>query len=137
MRYLGVDLGRARIGVALADKLLRTARPLTTLPRRGDRADAEALRDLAQEWEVSQIVVGLPFNMDGSEGPSARLSRTFAGHVERTTGLPVALFDERLSTFEAEDRLRAQGFSGKDRRARVDAEAAAVILQGWLDGRDA
>jgi len=128
MRLLGVDLGRVRIGVALADELLRTARPLTTLQRRSDRADAEALRDLAQEWEVSQIVVGLPLNMDDSEGPSARLARTFAGHVERTTGLPVALFD---------DRLRSQGFSGKDRRARVDAEAAAVILQGWLDGRDA
>jgi putative pre-16S rRNA nuclease len=77
--------------------------------------------------------VGLPLNMDGSEGPAARLSREFAARLGEALGVPVDLFDERLSTFEAETRLRDRGISAKDARALVDSEAAAVILQGWLD----
>jgi putative pre-16S rRNA nuclease len=136
MRTLGVDLGRATIGLALADEVLRTARSLTTLRRRGDEEDLAALLEVVREWEVRRIVLGLPLNMDGSEGPSARYARGFAAKLETGLGLPVELFDERLSTFEADVRLRDLGFSAKDRRARVDAEAAAVILQGWLDRRD-
>ena len=137
MRYLGLDLGRARIGLALADDVLKTARPLETVERRGDVADLARLRRVAAEWEVSRAVVGLPLNMDGTEGASARLSRTFAPKLEEALGVPVDLFDERLSTFEAETRLRDRGVSAKDRKALVDAEAAAVILQGWLDRRNA
>jgi putative Holliday junction resolvase len=131
MRFLGVDLGRARVGLALADDVLRTARPLRTVARRADTL-AEISR-AAREYEVDRAVVGLPLNMDGSEGAAARGARAFAAKLEAALGIPVALFDERLSTFEAETRLRDRGFSAKDRRARVDAEAAAVILQGWLD----
>jgi putative Holliday junction resolvase len=80
-----------------------------------------------------RAVVGLPLNMDGTEGEAARLARGFAQKLAAALAIPVELFDERLSTFEAETRLRDRGFSAKDRRARVDAEAAAVILQGWLD----
>ena len=134
MRYLGVDLGRARIGLALADDVLRTARALRTIRRRGDEADLEEIARVAREYEVSRAVLGLPLNMDGSEGPSARLSRRFAPRLEGALGVPVELFDERLTTFEADARLRERGVSAKDRRDRVDAEAAAVILQGWLDG---
>ncbi len=133
MRHLGVDLGRARIGLALADDVLRTARPLRVVTRRAEEADLRAIADAAREYEVDRVVLGLPRNMDGTEGPSARLARAFAPKLERALGVPVELFDERLSTFEAEIRLRDQGFSAKDRRSRVDAEAAAVILQGWLD----
>ena len=133
MRYLGLDLGRARIGLALADDVLRTARPLRVVERRAGDADLAAIAEAAREYEVDRVVLGLPLNMDGSEGPSARLARAFAPRLEAALGVPVELFDERLSTFEAEIRLRDQGFSAKDRRARVDAEAAAVILQGWLD----
>lgn len=133
MSTLGVDLGRARIGLALADDVLRTARPLRVVERRGEAADLAAIAEVARAYEVERAVLGLPLNMDGSEGPSARLSRAFAPKLAAALGVPVELFDERLSTFEAEIRLRDRGFSAKDRRSRVDAEAAAVILQGWLD----
>jgi putative Holliday junction resolvase len=136
VRTLGVDLGRVRIGLALADEVLRTARPLRVVHRRADDADLAAIAEAAREYEVDRVVLGLPLNMDGSEGPAARHARGFAPKLAAALGVPVELFDERLSTFEAETRLRDQGFSAKDRRARVDAEAAAVILQGWLD-RDA
>ncbi len=133
MRFLGVDVGRVRIGLALADDVLRVARPLRTVARRADAATLAEIARAAREYEVDRTVVGLPLNMDGTEGESARHARGFAAKLEAALGVPVELFDERLSTFEAETRLRDQGFSAKDRRSRVDAEAAAVILQGWLD----
>jgi len=135
MRYLGLDLGRATIGLALADEVLRTARPLRTLRRRSEAEDLAALGAVAAEYEVERAVLGLPLNMDGSEGPSARMARAFAARLEVALGIPVELFDERLSTFEAESRLRELGFSARAQRDKVDAEAAAVILQGWLDRR--
>lgn len=137
MRYLGLDLGRATIGVAVADDVLRTARALETLRRSGEAADLAALRRLAEDYEVTRAILGLPLNMDGSEGPSARLARAFAPKVEEALGVPVELVDERLSTFEAEQRLRARGISSREGRAIIDAEAAAVILQTWLDARGA
>ena len=133
MRYLGVDVGRATIGLALADDVVRTARALVTVRRSSEAADLGALRRIAEEYEVERAVVGLPLNMDGTEGSSARLARSFAARVESALCLPVRLFDERLSTFEAESRLRARGISARDQRAIIDAEAAAVILQDWLD----
>jgi putative Holliday junction resolvase len=133
MRFLGVDVGRARIGLALGDDVLWTARPLRVVARRADAATLADIAHSAREFEVDRAVVGLPINMDGSEGPAARHAREFAAKLAAALGVPVALFDERLSTFEADTRLREQGFSAKDRRSRVDAEAAAVILQGWLD----
>lgn len=137
MRYLGIDLGRARIGLALADEVLRTARPHATVVRRSDAADLAAIAEVAREFEVSRAVVGLPLNMDGSEGAAARFARGFADKLGAALGVPVELHDERLSTFEAEARLRARGVRARDQRAEVDAEAAAVILQGWLDERPA
>lgn len=136
MRYLGVDFGRARIGLALADDVLRTARPLRVVIRRSDAADLAEIARSARDYEVARAVLGLPLNMDGTEGASARLARDFAPKLERALGVPVELFDERLSTFEAETRLRDRGISAKDARSFVDAEAAAVILQGWLDRGD-
>jgi putative holliday junction resolvase len=133
VRYLGVDLGRVRIGLAIADDVLRQARPLRVVHRRGGAKDLDAIAEAARDYEVGRAVVGLPLNMDGTEGSAARLSREFATKLEAALGVPVELFDERLSTFEAEVRLRDRGISAKDARARVDAEAAAVILQGWLD----
>jgi len=136
VRFLGVDLGRVRIGLALADDVIRTARALRAVARRDDAATLADIAGTAREYEVDQIVVGLPLNMDGSEGPAARHARAFAARLELALGVPAVLFDERLSTFEAETRLRDLGFSARDRRSRVDAEAAAVILQGWLDRSD-
>ena len=137
MRYLGIDLGRARIGLALADDILRTARPLRAVQRSDEAADLAEIGTVAREYEVARAVVGLPFNMDGTEGASARMARAFAPRLASALGVPVDLFDERLSTFEAEDRLRARGVSARDMKGQVDAEAAAVILQEWLDGRPA
>jgi putative Holliday junction resolvase len=133
VRYLGLDVGRATIGLALADEVLRTARALRTLRRTGEAQDVAEIRKVVEEFEVTRAVVGLPLHMDGSEGASARLARGFAERLGAALGLPVELHDERLSTFEAEDRLRRQGLSGRERRKVVDAEAAAVILQDWLD----
>jgi putative Holliday junction resolvase len=135
VRYLGIDLGRARIGLALADDILRSARPLCAVERRDEVSDLGAIGTVARDYEVTRAVVGLPLNMDGTEGPSARLARSFAPRLASALGMPVDLFDERLSTFEAEDRLRARGVSARHMKGLVDAEAAAVILQGWLDGR--
>lgn len=135
MRTLGVDLGRVRIGLAVADEILRTARAVTTVVRRGEAEDLAAIAEVARDYEVSRAVLGLPLNMDGTEGPSARLARGFAPRLEAALGVPVELFDERLSSFEAESRLRARGVSARAQRGQVDAEAAAVILQGWLDRR--
>jgi putative Holliday junction resolvase len=133
VRYLGLDVGRATIGLALADDVLRTARALRTLRRAGEAQDLAEIRKVAEEFEVATAVVGLPLNMDGTEGASARLARGFAGRLGAALGVAVELQDERLSTFEAEDRLRRQGLTARDRKAVVDAEAAAVILQDWLD----
>jgi len=133
MRYLGLDLGRATIGLAVADGILRTARPLRTLRRTTEAADLAALRAVAGDYEVSRAVLGLPYNMDGTEGASARLARAFAAKLREALGVPVELFDERLSTFEAEARLRERGITAREQRGLVDAEAAAVILQEWLD----
>jgi putative holliday junction resolvase len=135
MRYLGVDFGRVTIGLALADDVLRTAAPLSTVRRSNADADLAALRLVLEEWEVERAIVGLPFNMDGSEGASARLARAFATSLERDLGIPVELFDERLSTFEAQMRLRERGVSSRDQKGKVDSEAAAVILQGWLEAK--
>jgi putative holliday junction resolvase len=137
MRYLGLDLGRATIGLALADDVLRMARALETVRRSTEAADLAALKRVASDYEVTRAILGLPLNMDGSEGASARLVRAFAPKVEAALGVPVELFDERLSTFEAEQRLRERGVSAREGRSVIDAEAAAVILQGWLDARRA
>jgi putative Holliday junction resolvase len=137
MRYLGIDLGRARIGLALADEVLRTARPHSTVHRRGDAPDLAAIAAVARAYEVTLAVLGLPLNMDGTEGDSARFARGFAAKLGAALGVPVELQDERLSTFEAEGRLRERGVKARDQRSRIDAEAAAVILQSWLDGRAA
>lgn len=135
VRYLGLDLGRATIGLALADDVLRTASALETVRRKSESDDLAALKRVAVDYEVGRAVLGLPLNMDGTEGASARLARAFAPKVETALGVPVELFDERLSTFEAETRLRERGLSAREQRAVIDAEAAAVILQGWLEAR--
>lgn len=137
MRTLGLDVGRATIGLALADEVLRNARPLRTLRRAGEEQDLSAIRRVVEEYEVSRAVVGLPLNMDGSEGASARMARAFAGRLGEALGLPVELEDERLSTFEAAGRLRERGLRAREQKAVIDAEAAAVILQGWMDRRSA
>jgi putative Holliday junction resolvase len=135
MPIAGIDLGRKRIGLAVSDG--QTAYPLGIMERRSLKSDLEAIHSRLAERGVSLIVVGLPLNMDGTEGPSARAARAFAEHLGSATGLPVEMFDERLSSVEADERLREASTSRTAKRAARDAVAAAVILEGWLEARRA
>jgi putative Holliday junction resolvase len=133
---LGIDAGERRVGVALSDELRLLASPLTVLDRGHGLAPVlEALVEVTRREGVAHFVVGLPINADGSEGRQARRARDFARLAERVVGVPVELWDERLSTRAAEDIIRSQGRSTRRLRQRggVDAVAAAVILQDYLD----
>lgn len=133
MPIVGVDFGRKRIGLAITDGEL--AYPLGIMERRSLKYDFEAIRLLLSERAVSLIVVGLPLNMDGTEGPSARAARSFAERLGSATNLPVEMFDERLTSFEAEERLREASASPAAKKGARDAVAAAIILEGWLESR--
>jgi putative Holliday junction resolvase len=135
MAIAALDLGKRRIGIAVADNEGLAVHPLGAIERRSLVRDLESIRARLAEFEVSQVIVGLPLNMDGSAGPAARAAETFAARLHEASGLPVDLFDERLSSFEAEERLRE--LSGKRARDKgtVDAVAASVILESWLRQR--
>ena len=132
-RLLGLDLGTKTIGIALSDGRLSVATALTTHRRTKFTKDAAYLADLAQEHGVGGLVIGLPLNMDGSEGPRAQATRAFVRNLEGKLDLPVALWDERLSTVAAERAMLEADLSRKKRAERIDAVAAAFILQGALD----
>ena len=139
MAIAALDLGRRRIGVALATGGA-AAYPVGTIERRSLVKDLEAIGAMLRARDVEQIVVGLPLNMDGSVGPQARAAQDFARQLEAAIGLPVALYDERLTSFEAEERLsenrlRASPRKARRKKAAVDALAAAIILEGWLQSR--
>jgi putative holliday junction resolvase len=135
MRTFGLDVGTRTVGVAVSDALGMTAQPLTTLRRTGLRADLAELRRLAEAHEVSHAVVGLPLNMDGSEGPSAAAARAFGEALARALDITVEYQDERLSTVAAQRALLEADVSRARRREVVDQVAAALILQTWLDTR--
>jgi putative Holliday junction resolvase len=132
-RVLGVDLGDARIGVAISDDDRRLAVTLGTV-HGGAPADLQAIARLVEEHDVSLVIVGLPLVMSGKKGTRAAQAEGFAEALRALLVVPVELQDERLSTVEAERSLREAGVSGRDRRSVVDRSAAAVILQAWLDG---
>jgi putative Holliday junction resolvase len=129
---LGLDLGTKTIGTALSDAGWRFATAGKTLPRGKFSRDLEALRTLASERRVAGIVIGLPLNLDGSEGPRAQSARAYARNLA-PLGLPLLLWDERWSTASAERDLIAQDMSRAKRAERIDSHAAAVILQAALD----
>ena len=135
MRIFGLDVGTRTVGVAVSDALGMTAQPLTTLRRTGLRANLAELRRLAETHEVRQAVVGLPLNMDGTEGPSAAAARAFGEALAQALDIPVEDQDERLSTVAAQRALLEADVSRARRREVVDQVAAALILQTWLDTR--
>ncbi len=135
MRTMALDLGSKTIGVAISDELGITGQSLKTLRRSSLRSDLAALREIIQEHAVSRIIVGLPLNMDGSEGPMAAGSRAFGKALAADCEIPVEYWDERLSTVAAERVLLEGDVSRRKRRQVVDSVAAAIILQGWLDAR--
>ena len=129
---MGIDYGDARTGVAISDLLCSIVGSTTVVPSRNkEKALADIVR-LAKEHQVGEIVVGLPKNMDGTEGPRAELCRAFAQKLEEATGLTVKLWDERRTTVEAHNILSAHNYHGKKRKNTVDAVAASLILEGYL-----
>ena len=132
-RTFGLDVGTKTVGVAVSDGLGLTAQPVTTLRRTNLRADLTELRRLAEQHEVEHVVVGLPLNMNGTEGPSAAEARRFGDAVARSLGLQVEYWDERLTTTAANRVPLEADLSRARRRAVVDQVAATLILQGWLD----
>jgi putative Holliday junction resolvase len=130
---LGLDLGSKTIGVAASDPDRKLAAGVETIARKNFTADASRLLALAAERAAVGLVLGLPINMDGSEGPRAQATRAFARNLAKLTELPIALWDERLSTAAVERELIAADVSRKKRAAVIDQHAAAYILQGALD----
>lgn len=133
MRIMGLDLGSKTIGVAVSDALLWTAQGLKTIQR--SNKELEMLREIIGEYEVQEIVVGYPKNMNGTLGPRCVLSEEFAEVLRRKFALPVHLWDERLSTVAAERSLLEGDVSRAKRKRVIDKMAAVFILQGYLDYR--
>lgn len=133
MRIMGLDVGDRNIGVAISDLLLLTAQGRPTLRRTTWQADVEHLRKVAEDNEVGTIVVGKPLHMDGQESPQSRKVAKFAMKLSKTLGLPVIFWDERLTSFAAEQHLEEAGLRWRDRKKHVDKVAAMFILQDYLD----
>jgi putative holliday junction resolvase len=130
---MGLDPGSKTIGVAVSDTLRMTATALETIRRRRFADDAARLAEIARYRAIGGVVVGLPLNMDGTSGPRAQSARAFARNVAAALDLPVALMDERLSSFAAEQVMLAAGVPRGRRAGAIDKVAAAIILQGALD----
>ncbi len=134
MKALALDVGSKTIGLAGSDELGLTAQPITTVRRTNLKADLQAVKEVIAERAITHLVVGLPLNMDGSEGPSAQEARKI-GDALKTPELEVIYWDERLTTVAAQRSLLESNVSRKKRKEVVDQVAAALILQGWLASR--
>jgi putative Holliday junction resolvase len=132
-RLLGVDFGRARVGLAVCDPDRKIAFPLATYERRGPAPDAAFFQTLAKEEAVAGLVVGLPLHTDGREGPAAAEARAFGAWLAEATSRPVVFWDERFTTVEAESALWAAGLTHRRRKDRRDRVAAQILLQTYLD----
>ncbi|RFP89793.1 Holliday junction resolvase RuvX [Rhodobacteraceae bacterium 63075] len=130
---MGLDLGERTIGLAVSDSFRGTATPLETIRRKKFTADANRMLELAAERQIAGFVLGLPRNMDGSEGPRCQSTRAFARNLARLTDAPITFWDERLSTVAAERALLEADTSRKRRAEVIDHVAASYILQGMLD----
>ncbi len=131
MRYLAIDYGTKSTGLAICDPSETIVSPLAVLPNGKDLA--AKIIEIIKAESVSAIVFGLPLNMDGSSGSQAKIVQDFAGNLVKMVTVPVYLHDERLSTFAAQEKLRASDLTRKKKRKRLDAVAAAEILQAFLD----
>jgi len=135
-RILGLDVGDRRIGIAISDPLRITAAGLETITRQNTHADVLAVSKLAERHGAVQIVIGLPLNMDGSVGAQAEKTKSFGRKLARVTGLSIVYEDERLSTVSAIRTLTLQGTKTGSNKELVDRQAAAIILQKFLDRRE-
>jgi putative Holliday junction resolvase len=132
-RVMALDVGKVRVGVALTDPLGYTAQPLLTLWRKSRGEDLRNLLRLVRRYDVVEIVVGNPLHMSGDISPWAVKVQEFAEELRRRSGLPVQLWDERLSSIVAHEILDEAGLDRRDRRNVIDQVAAAVILRGWME----
>ena len=132
MRIMGVDYGDARTGIAISDLLCSIVGTTTVIHSRNSEKTIEQIVQLIREKEVTEIVMGLPKNMDGTEGARAELCRQFAARLEVAAGLPVHMWDERRTTVEAHYILSEHNYHGNKRKNTVDAVAASLILEGYL-----
>ena len=132
-KIMGVDYGDARTGIAISDLLCSIVGSTTVIHSRRDDKTIAEIKKLIEQNMVGEIVCGLPKNMDGTEGPRAEVCRAFAKMLEEETGLPVALWDERRTTVEAHNILSEHNYHGKKRKNTVDAVAASLILEGYLN----
>ena len=137
MRYVGLDIGERRIGVAVSDDLGRVATPLAVLDAPREFAQGVGLTQIVEEYRIEAVVVGLPLSLDGSEGPQARRVRTLTGRLMAHLDIPFDYFDERLTSSEASMRMRETGVSERDQRGSKDMVAASILLQAFLDRRSA
>ena len=136
MRILGLDFGSKTVGVALSDGLLLTAQGVETIERKDEnklRKTCARIEELIAEYEITEIVLGLPKNMNNTEGERVEKTKAFGEMLERRTGLPVHYWDERLTTVAAEQILMESGVRRENRKAVIDKVAAGLILQGYLD----
>jgi putative holliday junction resolvase len=131
-RVLGIDFGEKRLGLALSDESRTLASPLAVYERKDLQSDLRFLRDLILRYQITEIVLGLPLNLDGSLGPKAQQVLEFKRALEESLKLPVHTFDERFTTAEAERALLEANMSRRQRKAKRDALAAVLILQGYL-----
>ena len=132
MRVMGIDYGDARTGIAISDLLCSIVGTTTVIHSRNRDKTLETVVKLVKENEIGEIVVGLPKNMDGTEGTRAELCREFAATLEELSGIKVRLWDERRTTVEAHNILSMHNYHGKKRKDTVDAVAASLILEGYL-----
>jgi putative Holliday junction resolvase len=135
VRYLGLDVGDVRIGVALSDETATLASGLLTLRRVGPRKDVKAVAALVREHGVGEVVVGMPYRLDGSLGSQGDKVTAFVEALRQALPVPVATWDERLTSVAADELLVEAGVRRRDRKARIDRVAAALILQGYIDAR--
>jgi putative Holliday junction resolvase len=134
-RIMGIDYGDARTGIAISDLLCSIVGSTTVIHSRNNDKTVAQIKDLVVSYDVGELVLGLPKNMDGTEGARAELCKEFASRLEEETGLPVILWDERRTTVEAHNILSNHNYHGKKRKNTVDAVAASLILEGYLSFR--
>jgi putative holliday junction resolvase len=136
MRFLGLDYGSKRIGVALSDPDGTMAFPIETIQVMPDGSHFKDIKAIIDAYQVAKLVVGLPYNMDGSLGDRAREVMRWGGQIEALLGIPVIFWDERLSTSEAHEMLQGINVKGRKRKSIVDKIAASIILKGYLDSEN-
>lgn len=135
MNLLAIDVGERRIGVAMGESSIRLALPVSVIKRETMDRDSRRIGELVREYDAERVIIGLPLLLDGSEGAQAARVREFAGHLSTHLSVPLDFWDERFSTVEATAAQQEAGHNSRTGRATIDASAAAILLQSYLDAK--